>query len=179
MCLYSSPFTCVNRLALCFGALPFNNHLEIHLQNGSVFCIWSRALCLSSVRGFSVTSWVVFTVVRSGVTVSLSGWVLEGSVFMVVWHWCDVLLLVLDAGPLEMVVVSILIVAFLYHLVVQLIWRGSQWPCSMFLRSIQTWCCRSQVPSSHLLTLLLVFFPFRNLASGLWSLWTIMSAPWR
>ena len=33
--------------------------------------------------------------------------------FMVVWHWCDVLLLVLDAGPSEMMTVSILIVALL------------------------------------------------------------------
>ena len=29
----------------------------------------------------------------------------------------------------------------------------------------------------HLLTLLLVFFPLRNHASGLWSFWTMMSAP--
>ena len=45
--------------------------------------------------------------------VSLSGWVLEGSVFMVVWHWCDVLLLVLNAGPSELVALSICIVAML------------------------------------------------------------------
>ena len=113
MCLCSSPLTCLNRLALCFGALPFDNCLEMHLQNGSVLCIWSRASCLSSVRGFSVISWVVFTVVKSGVTVSLTVWVLEVSVFMVVWHWCDVFLLVLNAGLLEMVAMSILIVALL------------------------------------------------------------------
>ena len=33
--------------------------------------------------------------------------------FMVVWCCCDVLLLVLNAGPLEMVPVSIFIIAFL------------------------------------------------------------------
>ena len=135
MCLYSSPFTCVNRSALCFGALPFDNLLEMHLQNGSIFCIWHRASSLSSVKGFGVTSWMVFTVIRSGVTVSLLGWVLEGSMFMVVWHWCDVLLLVLDAGLSEMVAVSISIVALL-SLVAPLIWIGSQWPCSVLLRSI-------------------------------------------
>ena len=29
----------------------------------------------------------------------------------------------------------------------------------------------------HLLTLLLVFFPLRNHGRGLWSFWTMMSAP--
>ena len=29
----------------------------------------------------------------------------------------------------------------------------------------------------HLLTLLLVFFPLRSHARGLWSFWTMMSAP--
>ena len=31
--------------------------------------------------------------------------------------------------------------------------------------------------SPHLFTLLLAFFPFKNFASGLWSLLTVMSAP--
>ena len=31
----------------------------------------------------------------------------------------------------------------------------------------------------HLFTLLLAFFPFRNLAKGLWSFLTIIFAPWR
>ena len=113
MCLYSNPLTCVNKLSLCFGSLPFNNHLEMHLQNGSIFCIWSRALCLLAVRAFGVTFWVVSTVVKSSVTVSLMGWVFEGSVSMVVWWWCDVLLLVLNAGPSKLVAVSIFIVALL------------------------------------------------------------------
>ena len=112
-CLYSNPFMCVKKLALCFGALPFDNHLEMHLQNGSIFCIWSRASCLSAFRGVALISWVVSTVVMSSVTVFLMGWVSEGSVSMVVWHWCDVLLLVLNAGPSELVAVSIFIVALL------------------------------------------------------------------
>ena len=33
--------------------------------------------------------------------------------FLVVWHWCDVLLLVLNAGPSEVVTVNILTVALL------------------------------------------------------------------
>ena len=33
--------------------------------------------------------------------------------FLVVWHWCDILLLVLNAGPSEVVTVSILTVALL------------------------------------------------------------------
>ena len=31
----------------------------------------------------------------------------------------------------------------------------------------------------HLFTLLFAFFPFRNLASSLWSFQTIILAPWR
>ena len=46
MCLYSNPFMC--------GALPFNKHLEICLQNGSVLCIWSNASNLSNVWGLGV-----------------------------------------------------------------------------------------------------------------------------
>ena len=38
----------------CCGAFPLNNHLDMHLQTGSVFCIWSRASSLSAVRVFSV-----------------------------------------------------------------------------------------------------------------------------
>ena len=41
------------------GALPFNNHLEMHLQNGSVHCICSRASQQSSfiVFGVELLSW--------------------------------------------------------------------------------------------------------------------------
>ena len=38
----------------CCGALPFNKHLEICLQNGSVLCIWNNASNLSAVRGLGV-----------------------------------------------------------------------------------------------------------------------------
>ena len=38
---------------------------------------------------------------------------LEGSVSMVVWCWCDVLLLLLNAGPSEFVAVSIMTVVLL------------------------------------------------------------------
>ena len=38
----------------CCGAFPLNNHLDMHLQNGSVFCIWSRASSLSAVRVLGV-----------------------------------------------------------------------------------------------------------------------------
>ena len=54
-CLYSSPLMCVNKLASCFGALSFDNHLEMHVSKGSIFSILSSASCLPSV-GFGVTS---------------------------------------------------------------------------------------------------------------------------
>ena len=38
----------------CYGAFPLNNHLDMCLQNGSVFCIWIRASNLSAVRDLGV-----------------------------------------------------------------------------------------------------------------------------
>ena len=86
--------------------MTFDNHLQMHSQNGSVLCIWSRASCLSAVRGFGVISWVVPTVVRSGVIVSLMCCILEGSVSVFTWWWCNVLLFVLNAGPSKFVTVD-------------------------------------------------------------------------
>ena len=73
-CLYNNPLTCVNRSALCCGALPLDNHFEICLQNGSVLCILSRASCLLAVKHFHVISCVVSTVVKSDV----AGFVMDG-----------------------------------------------------------------------------------------------------
>ena len=57
----------------CLGAFPLDKHLEIHLQKGSVFCIWRRAANLSAVKHLGVGSGVG---VMSGVT---SCHVVEGS----------------------------------------------------------------------------------------------------
>ena len=111
--LYNNPLTCVNKSASCCGALPFDNHFEIHLQNGSVPCIWSRALCLSAVKGFSVKSGLVSTVVKSDVAGSMLVGVFKGLMSMVVWCCCEVWLLVLNAGPSKLVAVSIMTVALL------------------------------------------------------------------
>ena len=54
MCLYNNPFTWVKTSVSCCGALLFNKHLEICLQNGSVLCIWSNASNLSAVKGLGV-----------------------------------------------------------------------------------------------------------------------------
>ena len=35
-CLYNNPLMCVNKSASCFGALTFDNHLEMHLQKSGV-----------------------------------------------------------------------------------------------------------------------------------------------
>ena len=42
----------------CLGALSLDKHLEIHLQKGSVFCIWRRASNLSAARDLCVGSGV-------------------------------------------------------------------------------------------------------------------------
>ena len=99
-CLCSNPLMCRKRSASCFGAFPFNRHLEICLQNGSVLCICSRECSLSSVSGFSVATGVSLTVIIRG----------GGSSVML--H-CTVLLLVLNVGPSWLVAVSIWTVACL------------------------------------------------------------------
>ena len=48
----------VNNSVSCFGAFPLDNHFEIHLQKGSVFCIWRRASNLFTVKDFGVGSGV-------------------------------------------------------------------------------------------------------------------------
>ena len=49
-----SPLMWVKRSVSCLGAFPLDKHLEIHLQKGSVFCIWRRASTLSAVKDFGV-----------------------------------------------------------------------------------------------------------------------------
>ena len=51
-CLYKSPLTCAKVSNSWWGTLPFSNLLEMHLQNGSVFCICSKASKQSTVSGF-------------------------------------------------------------------------------------------------------------------------------
>ena len=51
-CLYNSPFMWVKVSNSWWGTLPFSNLLEMHLQNGSVFCICSNASRWSTVKGF-------------------------------------------------------------------------------------------------------------------------------
>ena len=61
MCLYNSPFTWVKVSNSCCGALPFNRHLDMCLQNGSVLYICSNASNLSAVSGLGVevVSWEI------------------------------------------------------------------------------------------------------------------------
>ena len=42
----------------CLGTFPLDNHLEICLQKGSVFCNWRRVSNLSAVRDLGVRSGV-------------------------------------------------------------------------------------------------------------------------
>ena len=92
----------MRRLALCFGAFPFDTHLEIHLQNASIFCICRSASNLSTVSDFGV---VLGVSVTSGATTSVCGVVSSDELCWVV------LLLVLNAGLSKLVANSMLIVA--------------------------------------------------------------------
>ena len=58
ICLYRSPLTWVKSSVSCIDAFPLDNHLVIHFQKGSVFCIWRRASNLSAVRDLGVGSGV-------------------------------------------------------------------------------------------------------------------------
>ena len=66
-----------------------SNHLDMHLNNGSIFCIWSRASSLSAVRvlGVGLVTGEMSGVISGGAV----GWWAVGS--------CLAQLLVLKAGP--------------------------------------------------------------------------------
>ena len=60
----------MKRSASCFGAFPFDSHFEMHLQNGSIFCICRSASNLSADKDFGV----MFSVsVISGAMASVCG----------------------------------------------------------------------------------------------------------
>ena len=140
----------------CCGALPFNKHLEIWLQNGSVLCIWSNASNLSAVRGLGVgvASGEIF-----GETSGCGVEVVSGESFLVQ-------LLVFEAGPSVCVTVSMLTVA---GVVVGSSTNHERQSAALFLAPEIHLKVILYVRSSrlHLLTLLLAFVPFKNFARGL------------
>ena len=155
---------------VCFmlWCFPLSNHLEIYLQNGSVFCIWSRASHLSAVRvlGVGLLTGETSGVISSG-TVELSA---VGS--SLVW------LLVFKVGPSAQITVSMLNVVTVAGSHFTNLERQS---AALFLApgihsNVMLLVANS---SPHLLTLLFAFFPFKNFARGLWSFLTMISAPWR
>ena len=160
---------CTKTSASCLGAFPFDRCFEICLQKGSVFCIWSSASNLSADKDFGVVCPV------SGVT---------GPVASVcsVWSWVEccwaVLLLVLNVHPSGCAADSMLIIVGWF-------W-GNSTRCDrqsaallcvpdIYLKVMLYVACSSP----HLLTLLFVFSPLRNLVSSMWSFLTITSAPCR
>ena len=159
----------MKRWFLCFGAFPFDSHFEIHLQNGSILCICRSASNLYADKDFGV---MFCLSVMSSAIASVCG---VESLDELCWA---VLLLVLNAGPSECVADSMLIVVGLF-------WGN-------FTRHERQSAALLQAPDihskvilyvasshPHLFTLLFAFFPLRNLASSLWSLHAIISAPWR
>ena len=157
----------MKRLASCFGAFPFDSQFEIHLQNGSVNCIYSSASNLSDDKDFGV----VFPVsVMTGVVASVCG---VESLNGCCWA---VPLLVLKTGPSECVADSMLIGVGLF-------WGNSTRHDRQSAALLHVLDIHSKVmlyvasSSPHLLTLLFAFLPFRNLASCLWSFLTIILTP--
>ena len=129
--------------------------------------------------------------IASGVRHRRWSFVMDFGVGLLSWERCgcditgvvgvvsDVLcvqLLVWKAGPCHSLR---LLACWWVFLWVRLIWRGNLLPCSWHLRSIWKWCYKWPIPKLHLFTLLFAFFPFKNLARGLWSFLTVMLAPWR
>ena len=95
-CLYNNALMCRKRSASCFGAFPFDRCLEMHLENGSVLCIYSRAYNLSSVSSFGMVSGLSVTLVISCESVSDLSCGVRSSVVL---H-CAVLLLVWKLGSI-------------------------------------------------------------------------------
>ena len=162
-CLYNKPLTCVKRSVLCCGAFPFDSHLDILLQKGSVFCICRRACNMSAVRDFGVGSFASDTLgVISGCEVDVS---IERH------SWAQ--LLVLNAGPSVSVTDNMLIDAGLS-------WGNS----TRHERQSVALLCAPEIHSNvmlyvansspQLLNLLFTFFLLRNLLSGLWSFCTMI-----
>ena len=161
-CLYNSTLTWVKGSNSWWGALPFRNLLEIHLQNGSALCICSKASKQSAVSGFGVVvgSWEIWGAAsRCGAEVVLEE------------VYC-VQLLVWKARPSVEEAVSMLTdveMGFTNH---------ERQSAALFLApeihsKVMLYVASSRL---HLLTLLLAFFLFRNWAKGLQSFLTMMSA---
>ena len=162
---------CVERDQLHVLVL-FHFCLEMHLQNGSVFCICSKACSLSLLRGFGMASGVSVMLVLSDVTVSALG--VRSSVIL---H-CEVLFLVWNVGPSWLVAVSIWTVACLSYRSSTSLKR--QPAALVWAPDIHSKVMFYVVSSNlHLFSFLLVFFLLQNLVSDLWSLHTVTSAPWR
>ena len=155
-CLYNSPFTWVKVLNSCCGALPFNSHLEICLQNRSVLCICSNASNLSAVSGFGVIviSWEILgEILGCGVEVL-------GEVFCI-------RLPVLKAGQSVWEAVSMLTDV---SVDVGFTNCERQWANLFLAPEIHSKVILYVVSSRlHLFALSLAFFPFSNHVCGLWS----------
>ena len=137
---------------LCWSAFPLNNHWDMHLQNGLVFCISSRVSNLSAVRDLGV----------GPVSGEMLGVTSGGAVELMAWWSCLVWLLVLKAGPSIWVTVSMLIIVGVAGSCSTNLERQ---PAALFLApeihlNIMLYVASS---SPHLLTLLLVFFHLRIL----------------
>ena len=158
----------MKRSVLCLGAFPVDRHLDIHLQDGSVFCICRSACSLSTAKDFNVG---LVTLVTSGV-MSDCGCKVEPAVECC-WR---VQLLVLKAGPSRLVVDSMLILAGVS-------WGNSTRHERDSAALLQATDIHSKVvlyvasTIPNLLTLLFMFLPFRNFVRGLFAFHTMISAP--
>ena len=162
---------CKKRSASCLGAFPLDRCLEMHLQNGSVLCICNSACNLSVVSSFGV---VLGVPLMSGVTAPACGHRVRSSVML---HWAA-LLLEWNVGPSRLVADSIWTVTGLSCGSSTSLERQSAvlfWAPDIHSKVML--CVASSNP--HLFSLLLAFFPLRNIVSGLLSLHMITSAPWR
>ena len=162
MCLYNSPFMWIKVSNSWWGDLLFSNHLEMHLQNGSFFCICSNASKWSAVSGFGIVvgSWEIWG--------SVSGYGVEVALEEV----CCVWLLVWKAGPsVEEAVIMLTDVEMGFT-------NLERQSAALFLApkihlKVVLYATSSRL---HWLTLLLVFFSFRNYAEGFWSFYSDVGA---
>ena len=152
-CLYNSPFTWVKVSNSWWGALPFSNLLEMHLQNGSVFCICSNASKWSAVSGLGVVvgSWEIW------------GDVSGCGVKVVLEELCCVQLLVWKTGLSVEETVSMVTDVDVETGFTNLERQSAALFVAPKIHSKVMYMASSRL---LLLTLLLAFFPFRNCAKA-------------
>ena len=118
-----------------WSALPLSNHLEICLENGYVFYIYSKVSLQTSVRGGGAFTLVVSCCDGDGIS---AGGIVSDNAFVLLWMWVP--------GPSGVDVTTMLMRMLAAAGVSGASAIQDTLPCFMHLISIWKWCCMWWVP---------------------------------